>query len=627
MASEIEIVAEGGTVRENGEVSSAGDGLKSDEDQKKDDVFTAAAYGDVEKLRRLVEVKGFSVVEPDSGGYYALQWCALNNRLAAAQYLIEHGADINATDFTGQTALHWTAVRGSIQVAELLLQSGARIEWADSHGYRTSHVAAQYGHTALLYHIATKWGAEVDPPDHDGRSPLHWASYKGFADCVRLLLFMDGYLDRADKEGCTPLHWAAIRGNLEACTVLVQAGSLENLLTKESTGCTAAQLATDKGHRHVALFLTNAQRVFTNRWDENNRLGRFAKLGLAPVLWVIIIGLLLVFINSVITSRSLLTITAGDGFWACLVIILASGGLFLLYRCTSKDPGYITQRRGHPREKNHDEPLLKSDLSSPALWAGYWAQLCPTCKIVRPLRSKHCTSCNRCVDQFDHHCPWVSNCVGKNNKWDFFVFLIMEVTALVIALAVTVHRLWFDPTAPSGGGKFLQHVALYHSSALVFLIGDVFLLLGVGTLTGMQAVQIARNITTNEMANSLRYTYLKDAEGRFRNPYDSGCRKNCVDFFLTGYNEDIEVPWEPIRQHGGVIQMGDRSVAAGTLGSSLAGVVGQNSTNVANGLRNHVHSSTCSHNHHGDTPSGHTPLGLGNLDLPNHGNQERDRNA
>lgn len=49
---------------------------------------------------------------------------------------MQHGADVNATDFTGQTALHWTAVRGSIQVAELLLQSGARIEYADSHGYR-----------------------------------------------------------------------------------------------------------------------------------------------------------------------------------------------------------------------------------------------------------------------------------------------------------------------------------------------------------------------------------------------------------------------------------------------------------------------------------------------------------
>lgn len=27
------------------------------------------------------------------------------------------------------------------------------------------------------------------------------ASYKGFADCIRLLLFMDASLNRADKEG------------------------------------------------------------------------------------------------------------------------------------------------------------------------------------------------------------------------------------------------------------------------------------------------------------------------------------------------------------------------------------------------------------------------------------------
>jgi ankyrin repeat protein len=137
---------------------------------------------------------------------------------------MQHGADVNVADFTGQTALHWTAVRGSIQVAELLLQNGARLEHADFHGYRldfslqlysfywrqnvhqflqvfpfdileclltllcrvlqplilcssilqTTHVAAQYGQTALLYHIVTKWGAEVDSLDHDGRSPLHW---------------------------------------------------------------------------------------------------------------------------------------------------------------------------------------------------------------------------------------------------------------------------------------------------------------------------------------------------------------------------------------------------------------------------------------------------------------------
>lgn len=60
------------------------------------------------------------------------------------------------------------------------------------------------------------------------------------------------------------------------------------------------------------------------------------------------------------------------------------------------------------------------------------------------------------------------------------------------------------------------------------------------------------------MANSLRYGYLKGQDGRFHNPYDSGCRKNCVDFLLVGYNEDIDVPWEPIQQMGGMVQLGNR---------------------------------------------------------------------
>lgn len=55
----------------------------------RNDVYTAAAYGDMEKLQRLVESEGCSVSEPDALGYYALQWAALNNRTAAAQYIIE----------------------------------------------------------------------------------------------------------------------------------------------------------------------------------------------------------------------------------------------------------------------------------------------------------------------------------------------------------------------------------------------------------------------------------------------------------------------------------------------------------------------------------------------------------
>ncbi|KAG6483019.1 hypothetical protein ZIOFF_059659 [Zingiber officinale] len=584
MASEIEVVDEGTVVAGGAAAEGAA------EDSSKNDVYTAAAYGDLEKLQRLVEVEGCSVSEPDGAGYYALQWAALNNRTASVQYIIEHGGDVNATDNTGQTALHWSSVRGHIQVADVLLKEGARVDVSDLYGYQSTHVAAQYGQTAFLYHIVIRWNADPDIPDNDGRSPLHWAAYKGFADCIRLLLFLDAYRGRQDKEGCTPLHWAAIRGNLEACTVLVQAGKKEDLMIADNTGLTPAQLASDKGHRQVAFFLDvlllcklferifislapfswqyvgNARRVFDRRCDGNSGRGRLSKLGLAPVLWCVIIAMLFTYIQSVIAGSYDFSLSTAFGLLAWSGVFLATTGLVLFYRCSRKDPGFINRSTRDVQSLRDDEPLLKTELNHPALLAGNWSQLCATCKIVRPIRAKHCSTCDRCVEQFDHHCPWVSNCIGKvlqshtsvplsfvsfsslnifinlqRNKWDFLMFLLLEVSAMIITGVVAIIRIARDPSPPSFGG-WLSHNTIEHPGAIAFLIMDFFLFFGVAVLTFIQASQISRNITTNEMANAMRYSYLRGPGGRFRNPYDHGIHKNCSDFLFKGYNEDVELP-------------------------------------------------------------------------------------
>uniref|UniRef100_A0A453HY30 protein S-acyltransferase n=2 Tax=Aegilops tauschii subsp. strangulata TaxID=200361 RepID=A0A453HY30_AEGTS len=120
-----------------------GGARKAAEGEKQPDpvvnVYSAAAYGDLERLRRFVELDGggASLAVPDGNGYHALQWAALNNYPHVALYIIEHGGDVNAEDNSQQTALHWAAVRGATATADVLLENGARLEAADVNGYRS----------------------------------------------------------------------------------------------------------------------------------------------------------------------------------------------------------------------------------------------------------------------------------------------------------------------------------------------------------------------------------------------------------------------------------------------------------------------------------------------------------
>ncbi|KAL7382336.1 hypothetical protein ABVT39_020717 [Epinephelus coioides] len=100
---------------------------------------------------------------------------------------------------------------------------------------------------------------------------------------------------------------------------------------------------------------------------------------------------------------------------------------------------------------------------------------CFTCKMFRPPRTSHCSLCDNCVERFDHHCPWVGNCVGKRNYRFFYTFIVSLsfLTAFIFGCVTT-------------------HLALME---LVICFFSVWSILG---LSGFHTYLVASNLTTNE---------------------------------------------------------------------------------------------------------------------------------
>lgn len=57
---------------------------------------------------------------------------------------------------------------------------------------------------------------------------------------------------------------------------------------------------------------------------------------------------------------------------------------------------------------------------------------------MKPRRSKHCEVCKICVRVYDHHCPWINNCVGCGNLKYFIWFLLGLWLAMVDLIAMIV---------------------------------------------------------------------------------------------------------------------------------------------------------------------------------------------
>ena len=354
----------------------------------------------------------------------------------------------------------------------LLMQHGADPSILDGEGCAGIHLAAQFGFTAIMSYIVAK-GVSVNAQDKNGMSPLMWSAYRCTnPEPTRVLLTLGASSSMQDfVQGNTAAHWACLAKNYAAIATLVSRapGSLSvsnsnrdrpidiidryaGLHKKDKKQAfvlnkrvyekmNAASPSSAASAAKDSLRLNNpVARLLRNR---NFRLGCtyaapffvfysvgvILNTGLDYLIKLFLFALLyiaLFFASGHIFDERLplllpLSIGVGTKVWyhiiwfthlqhhagALATLSFVAAATFLWYNFVKtwrSDPGNVVV--GEDERNRTIIELAERDGFDHRVF-------CTTCLIKKPLRSKHCAVCDRCVAKFDHH--WYVDFAASQN--------------------------------------------------------------------------------------------------------------------------------------------------------------------------------------------------------------------
>lgn len=199
------------------------------------------------------------------GGFTPLHLAAIRGNAAAAELLIQAGADVDAVTKRGNTPLHLTSLYGHYDAAEALAHGGAGIDAVDNDGRTPLHNAAccENSHAAKVTSLLLRHRANVNALTHTQSTPLHCAAIYGTTQGVKFLLEHEADANAVDAGNVPAILYAAMTCKYDAVRDLlprVRAPTLSRISSYDGRGL-LHELAAYGTAEMVDLFTVNVDKL------------------------------------------------------------------------------------------------------------------------------------------------------------------------------------------------------------------------------------------------------------------------------------------------------------------------------------------------------------------------------
>jgi ankyrin repeat protein len=152
---------------------------------------------------------GADVNSPNADNQTALMVVARSANIDTARLMIEHGADIHATEkIQGQNAIIYAAAQSQPDMVKLLLEAGANPSSRSIPNERDRQISQER---------RFQWRAA------GGFTALGYAAREGCLACARHLVEAGADIDQGDAENVTPLNLAVMNLRFDTAKYLVEA--------------------------------------------------------------------------------------------------------------------------------------------------------------------------------------------------------------------------------------------------------------------------------------------------------------------------------------------------------------------------------------------------------------------